>query len=84
MADQPMPPLERAVWWTEHVLRHRGGKHLRAPAANMSWAQYLELELVFTLLTAFITFIAALTYLGKFLYRQFLSKYSAVIKIKRA
>ncbi|XP_050356418.1 UDP-glycosyltransferase UGT5-like [Nymphalis io] len=46
MEDQPQSPLERAVWWTEHVLRHGGAKHLRAAGANMSWAEYLELELV--------------------------------------
>nr|WMP40238.1 UDP-glucuronosyltransferase UGT33AY2 [Tuta absoluta] len=46
MRDQPMSGLQRAVWWTEHVLRHGGARHLRAPAANISWAQYLELELV--------------------------------------
>ncbi|PZC71193.1 hypothetical protein B5X24_HaOG200288 [Helicoverpa armigera] len=48
MFDQPQPPLERAVWWTEHVLRHGGARHLRSPAANMSWTQFLELELVLT------------------------------------
>ncbi|KAJ8708775.1 hypothetical protein PYW08_010157 [Mythimna loreyi] len=46
--DQPQSTLERAVWWTEHVLRHGGARHLRAPAANMSWAEYLEIELVLT------------------------------------
>ncbi|KAJ8708417.1 hypothetical protein PYW07_010542 [Mythimna separata] len=50
--DQPKTPLERAVWWTEHVLRHGGAKHLRSPAANVSWAEYLELEVVLTLLIA--------------------------------
>ena len=49
MQDEPMPPLERAVWWTEHVLRHGGARHLRAPAANMSWAQYLDIELILTI-----------------------------------
>ncbi|KAI5644652.1 UDP-glucoronosyl and UDP-glucosyl transferase domain-containing protein [Phthorimaea operculella] len=39
MHDQPMSGLQRAVWWTEHVLRHGGARHLRAPAANISWAQ---------------------------------------------
>ncbi|MBQ5153829.1 hypothetical protein EGM85_11270, partial [Macrococcus caseolyticus] len=35
--DTPIDPLENAVWWTEHVLRHGGARHLRSPAANMSW-----------------------------------------------
>ncbi|XP_068624132.1 UDP-glycosyltransferase UGT5-like [Battus philenor] len=50
MSDQPQTPLERGIWWIEHVLRHGGAKHLRAPAANMSWSEYLEIELVSVLL----------------------------------
>lgn len=26
--DQPMEPLEKAVWWIEYVIRHNGTKHL--------------------------------------------------------
>ncbi|XP_048002391.1 UDP-glucosyltransferase 2-like [Leguminivora glycinivorella] len=51
MADQPMSALERAVWWTEHVLRHGGARHLRAPAAGVGWADYYELKLVAVLLS---------------------------------
>nr|XP_049706116.1 UDP-glycosyltransferase UGT5-like [Helicoverpa armigera]WRX06264.1 UGT33F2B [Helicoverpa armigera] len=54
MNDQPMTPLERAVWWTEHVLRHGGARHLRSPAANMSWTNYLDFEVVLTLLITFL------------------------------
>ncbi|KAH9634399.1 hypothetical protein HF086_000225 [Spodoptera exigua] len=59
--DQPQPPLERAIWWTEYVLRHGGARHLRGPAANMSWAEYLELELVFTLLFSLLVVITIST-----------------------
>ncbi|XP_075985854.1 uncharacterized protein LOC142982983 [Anticarsia gemmatalis] len=73
MRDQPMKPLDRAVWWTEYVLRHGGAKHLRSPAANISWAEYLELELVFTVLavllaisaTAFIALRSIYTFVVK-------------------
>ncbi|XP_063216516.1 UDP-glycosyltransferase UGT5-like [Bacillus rossius redtenbacheri] len=44
MADQQMAPLERAVWWTEYVLRHRGAAHLRSAAVGMPWYQYLLLD----------------------------------------
>ncbi|CAD0205775.1 unnamed protein product [Chrysodeixis includens] len=58
MQDNPQTPLERAIWWTEYVLRHGGAKHLRSPAANISWAEYLELELVLTLLAGLFIIIA--------------------------
>ncbi|XP_045506864.1 UDP-glucosyltransferase 2-like [Colias croceus] len=50
MQDQPIKPLDLAIWWTEYILRF-GGKHLRSPATNMSWSTYYELPLVFTLLS---------------------------------
>ncbi|KAH9634408.1 hypothetical protein HF086_000234 [Spodoptera exigua] len=63
MYDQPQTPLERAVWWTEHVLRHGGARHLRGPAANMSWTEYLELELVFTVLGIVLSILVVLSFL---------------------
>ncbi|XP_063542107.1 UDP-glucosyltransferase 2-like [Cydia strobilella] len=56
MNDQPMSTLERAVWWTEHVLRH-GTKHLRAPAANMPWFEYYDGQLLVIILCAVSTVI---------------------------
>ncbi|CAK1547653.1 unnamed protein product [Leptosia nina] len=45
MSDHPQGALDRAVWWTEYVLRHGGAKHFRAAGANISWAEYYEVEL---------------------------------------
>lgn len=56
--DQPMKPLERAIWWIEYVLRHGGAKHLKSPAANITWAEYLEIEIFLILLSGlFFSFI---------------------------
>ncbi|KAI5633117.1 UDP-glucoronosyl and UDP-glucosyl transferase domain-containing protein [Phthorimaea operculella] len=71
MRDEPMSGLQRAVWWTEHVLRHGGARHLRAPAANISWAQYLELELVFILLLIFVSAIILVFSGFRMFYRLF-------------
>ncbi|CAH0715024.1 unnamed protein product, partial [Brenthis ino] len=46
MQDQPLSPLERAVWWTEYVLRHKGALHLKAHGAHLPWIDYYELKLV--------------------------------------
>ncbi|XP_045506848.1 UDP-glucosyltransferase 2-like [Colias croceus] len=49
MREHPVPPLELAVWWVEHILRH-GGQHLRSPAAGLTWTEYYEVPLVLTVL----------------------------------
>ncbi|XP_026736022.1 UDP-glucuronosyltransferase 2B18-like [Trichoplusia ni] len=82
MRDEVQTPLERAVWWTEYVLRHGGAKHLRSPAANISWAEYLELELVLTILAALLTAISLVLSAIYLLYKYFVRNYVAVMKIK--
>ncbi|XP_053649663.1 UDP-glycosyltransferase UGT5 isoform X3 [Cherax quadricarinatus] len=52
LKDQVTPPREAAVFWTEYVIRHRGAPHLRSPAAHLSWAEFLMLDIVFLLLLA--------------------------------
>ncbi|KAJ8959681.1 hypothetical protein NQ318_021872 [Aromia moschata] len=44
--DTPMTGLETAVWWTEYVIRHKGAKHLRNPAADMPFYQYFLLDVI--------------------------------------
>lgn len=44
--DQPMSGLETAVWWTEYVIRHKGAKHLRNPAADIPFYQYYLLDVI--------------------------------------
>ncbi|XP_013183093.1 UDP-glycosyltransferase UGT5 [Amyelois transitella] len=52
LSDQPQTPLQRAVWWTEYTLRHGGAKHLRAPAANMPWTTYYQLDVLVVVMLA--------------------------------
>ncbi|XP_045454955.1 UDP-glycosyltransferase UGT5-like, partial [Melitaea cinxia] len=55
MHDQPETPLERAIWWLEYAIRHGGAKQLRAPTANISMAEYFELQLVLIVLSIAVT-----------------------------
>ncbi|KAG6460586.1 UDP-glucosyltransferase 2 [Manduca sexta] len=61
--DQRQGPLELAVWWTEHVLRHGGARHLRSPAANMSWTQYYEIQLLSILLAGLIIVVSSVIFI---------------------
>ncbi|XP_050667870.1 UDP-glycosyltransferase UGT5-like [Leptidea sinapis] len=53
--DRPMPPLETSVYWIEYVLRHKGATHLRSPALELSFIQYLLLDVVALSLAIFLT-----------------------------
>ncbi|XP_047109016.1 uncharacterized protein LOC124777597 [Schistocerca piceifrons] len=47
---------ERAVWWVEYVIRHKGAPHLRSAALDLHWWQLMLLDVV-----AFLLVVAALT-----------------------
>ncbi|KAJ8959918.1 hypothetical protein NQ317_010523 [Molorchus minor] len=44
--DQPMTGLEKAVWWTEYVLRHGNTEHLRNPIVDLPLYKYLLLDVL--------------------------------------
>ncbi|KNC24650.1 hypothetical protein FF38_13551, partial [Lucilia cuprina] len=44
--DQPMKPLDVAIYWTEYVLRHKGALHLQNPAQKMSFIQKHSIDTV--------------------------------------
>lgn len=42
--DQPMTSRERAVWWTEYVIRHKGAKHLTFEKRNVPFYEKYFLD----------------------------------------
>ncbi|XP_041972157.1 UDP-glucosyltransferase 2-like [Aricia agestis] len=82
MQDQPQPPLERAVWWIEHVLRHGGAAHLRARTANMPLPQFLQLDLVALALGAVVAVCFTVTCAMYLICKQLTKKKTIKIKIK--
>ncbi|KAM7415575.1 hypothetical protein PAMA_017880 [Pampus argenteus] len=65
--DQPMKPLDRAIFWIEFVMRHRGASHLRTDSYKMSKIQYYSIDVMAFLLAVILlvvtVFIAAVKYL---------------------
>ncbi|EFA10102.2 UDP-glucuronosyltransferase 2C1-like Protein [Tribolium castaneum] len=39
MHDQPLTPVETAIYWVEHVIRHKGAPHLRSSGVDLKWYQ---------------------------------------------
>ncbi|XP_034860766.1 UDP-glucuronosyltransferase 2A1 isoform X4 [Mirounga angustirostris] len=69
--DQPVKPLDRAVFWIEFVMRHKGAKHLRPAAHNLTWFQYHSLDVIGFLLACVATAIFLVTKCCLFSCRKF-------------
>eukprot|EP00058_Branchiostoma_floridae_P009207 XP_002594695.1 hypothetical protein BRAFLDRAFT_116017 [Branchiostoma floridae] len=44
--DQPQLPMERAIWWIEHVIKHGGLPHLKSRAVELPFYQYYLLDVI--------------------------------------
>lgn len=42
--DIEVPGIQRAVYWTEYVIRHKGARHLRNPYLNAPLWKYYMLD----------------------------------------
>lgn len=50
--DNPIEPMDEAMFWIEYVCRHKGAKHLKSHAIHMSWFSYLLLDIVSVIVIA--------------------------------
>ncbi|KAF4519853.1 UDP-glycosyltransferase-10 [Ephemera danica] len=67
--DQSETPLERAAFWTEYVLRHKGAHHLRTAATNLAWYQLYLLDVAAVFLAALVIFFYMLRALKSLCFR---------------
>ncbi|KAH8346541.1 hypothetical protein KR084_002727 [Drosophila pseudotakahashii] len=42
--DQPMHPLETAVYWTEYVIRYKGANHMKVSPSQVKLFEYYSLD----------------------------------------
>lgn len=59
--DRPMSPQQSILYWTEYVIRHKGAPHLIPHALNLTWYEYLLLDMIavatsFVLISLFILY----------------------------
>uniref|UniRef100_A0A673WRK1 Uncharacterized protein n=1 Tax=Salmo trutta TaxID=8032 RepID=A0A673WRK1_SALTR len=50
--DQPMNPLDLAMFWIEYVMRHKGTAHLRTESYRIPWYSYHSLDVMTFLLAS--------------------------------
>uniref|UniRef100_A0A3P9NC75 Uncharacterized protein n=1 Tax=Poecilia reticulata TaxID=8081 RepID=A0A3P9NC75_POERE len=62
--DQPMKPIDTALFWIEFVIRHQGAAHLRTESHRLPWYSYYSVDvfLFFLFVVAVITFLVVMTF----------------------
>lgn len=82
--DQPLKPKEKAVYWIEYVLRHKGAKHLRSEGRFLNFWQFYNIDVFAAYLGAFIV-IVLISYLIMKIVHNLLykSRKKLEIKVKR-
>ncbi|KAM3868218.1 UDP-glucuronosyltransferase 2A2-like [Diretmus argenteus] len=68
--DQPIKPLDRAVFWLEFVMRHKGAAHLRTESYKMSRIQYYSIDVIAFLMTVVLLVLAVFISVMTFLWRR--------------
>lgn len=69
-ADRPLSAVDTAVYWTEYVLRHSGAPHLQSAAADLSWYQYLLLDVVVVTLLSIVIITTLSVFILKLLFTK--------------
>lgn len=74
--SQPQSPINRAMYWIEHVLEH-GHEHLRSPAVDMPWYQYWCFDVL--LFMVFVTILITAVFLGTvcFIFRKCRARFAS-------
>ncbi|XP_057627554.1 UDP-glucuronosyltransferase 2B1 isoform X3 [Chionomys nivalis] len=68
--DQPVKPLDKAVFWIEYVMRNRGAKHLRPALHDLTWFQYHSLDVIGFLLACVAAVVFIITKCCLFCYHK--------------
>ncbi|KAG5848814.1 hypothetical protein ANANG_G00103420 [Anguilla anguilla] len=65
--DQPMKPLDRALFWIEFVMRHKGAAHLRTESYRMPWYVYHSVDVIGVLLAAMLFILLIIMFVIRYL-----------------
>uniref|UniRef100_T1GNM6 UDP-glucuronosyltransferase n=1 Tax=Megaselia scalaris TaxID=36166 RepID=T1GNM6_MEGSC len=61
--DQPMKPLDKAIWWIEYVIRNPKANHLRSPAVHMNIFSSRSLDVIAFFIVLFVIFVMMVIFL---------------------
>lgn len=68
--DRPLSPEQEVDYWTKYVIRHKGAPHLKSPAFNLTWYQYLLLDVIGVVLILILLFVFIVYIVLNYLYKH--------------
>uniref|UniRef100_A0A3Q3WU02 UDP-glucuronosyltransferase n=1 Tax=Mola mola TaxID=94237 RepID=A0A3Q3WU02_MOLML len=77
--DQPMKPLDTALFWIEFVMRHKGAAHLRTESYKLPWYSYHSVDVILFLVGVVLIILGTLATLIRCLCSVCLRKKANVI-----
>ncbi|KAF3836879.1 hypothetical protein F7725_004343 [Dissostichus mawsoni] len=57
--DQPMSPMDTAIFWIEYVIRNKGAAHLQSVGFSLPWYTYFSLDVALLLMALIAAFVWA-------------------------
>ncbi|TRY73509.1 hypothetical protein TCAL_01550 [Tigriopus californicus] len=70
--DQPIQPIDKAVYWTEFIMRHKGAPHLQVAHTHLNWFQKNLVDVYVFLVLSFIVIVSVLVKASSYLYQYLL------------
>ncbi|KAK7125809.1 hypothetical protein R3I93_021240 [Phoxinus phoxinus] len=68
--DQPMRPLDSAIFWIEYVIRNKGATHLRSEFYKMPWYSYHSVDVFLVLFTVVAVFVLSVVAIIRYVCRK--------------
>uniref|UniRef100_H3D333 UDP-glucuronosyltransferase n=1 Tax=Tetraodon nigroviridis TaxID=99883 RepID=H3D333_TETNG len=68
--DQPMKPMDTALFWIEFVMRHKGAAHLRTESYKLPWYSYHSVDVVLFLTATVLLIILTIITVFKYLFTK--------------
>lgn len=65
--DRPMSALDTALYWIEYVIRHKGARHMKSSAMELSWIAYNMIDVYAFIILGMLLFVYVLYVIVKLL-----------------
>ena len=71
LSDDIQSPLERAVFWSEYLIRNGGAKHMESPGKFLGFVKFFQIDLILFLVTVILALSWVLWMCSKYALRRY-------------